>query len=89
MREGSQSWQAQTCCKAERRPIERHACATPLGFAVMYPDVLGQGRHHRSAGGVRLGATVVGRLRLWAAPGFELPASALTETDGRPAVCER
>ena len=32
MREGSQSWQAQACCKAGRRPIERHACATPIGF---------------------------------------------------------
>jgi len=35
---------------------------------------------------MRLGATVVGRLRLSAPPGFEVPASALTETDGRPAV---
>src|SRR5208337_1300921 len=36
---GSQSWQAQACCKAGRRPIERHACATPLGFAVIYQKV--------------------------------------------------
>ena len=28
MREGSQSWQVQACCKAGRRPIKRHACAT-------------------------------------------------------------
>jgi membrane fusion protein, multidrug efflux system len=35
---------------------------------------------------MRLGATVTGRIRLTAPPGFEVPASALTETDGRPAV---
>src|SRR5271157_2063223 len=35
---------------------------------------------------MRLGATVVGRLRLSAPHGVEVPASALTETDGRPAV---
>ena len=35
---------------------------------------------------MRLGATVVGRIRLAAPPGVEVPASALTETDGRPAV---
>ena len=35
---------------------------------------------------MRLGATVVGRLRLSPPPGFQVPASALTETDGRPAV---
>ncbi len=35
---------------------------------------------------MRLGATVVGRFRLSAPPGVEVPASALTETDGRPAV---
>ena len=35
---------------------------------------------------IRLGATVVGRFRLSAPPGVEIPASALTETDGRPAV---
>ena len=35
---------------------------------------------------MRLGGTVVGRIRLSAPPGFEVPASALTETDGRPAV---
>jgi RND family efflux transporter MFP subunit len=35
---------------------------------------------------MRLGATVVGRFRLSAPPGVEIPASALTETDGRPAV---
>jgi RND family efflux transporter MFP subunit len=35
---------------------------------------------------MRLGATVVGRIRLSAPPGFEVPASSLTETDGRPAV---
>ena len=34
---------------------------------------------------MRLGATVVGRFRLSAPPGVEVPASALTETDGRPA----
>ena len=34
---------------------------------------------------IRLGATVVGRIRLAAPPGVEVPASALTETDGRPA----
>ncbi len=35
---------------------------------------------------MRLGATVVGRIRLTAPPGVEVPASALTETGGRPAV---
>jgi RND family efflux transporter MFP subunit len=35
---------------------------------------------------MRLGATVVGRIRLATPPGVEVPASALTETDGRPAV---
>jgi membrane fusion protein, multidrug efflux system len=35
---------------------------------------------------MRLGGTVVGRIRLSAPPGFEVPASSLTETDGRPAV---
>lgn len=35
---------------------------------------------------MRLGSTVVGRVRLPAPPGMELPASALTETGGRPAV---
>ena len=33
---------------------------------------------------MRLGATVVGRIRLSAPPGVEVPASALTETDGTP-----
>ena len=35
---------------------------------------------------MRLGATVTGSLRLPAPPGVEIPASALTEADGRPAV---
>ncbi len=35
---------------------------------------------------MRLGATVVGRIRLTAPPGVEVPASALTQTGGRPAV---
>jgi membrane fusion protein, multidrug efflux system len=35
---------------------------------------------------MRLGATVTGRIRLSAPPGVEIPAGALTETDGRPAV---
>jgi membrane fusion protein, multidrug efflux system len=35
---------------------------------------------------MKLGDTVVGRIRLSAPPGVEVPASALTETDGRPAV---
>jgi len=35
---------------------------------------------------MRLGATVTGRIRLSAPPGVEVPASALTETDGGPAV---
>jgi RND family efflux transporter MFP subunit len=35
---------------------------------------------------MRLGATLSGRIRLTAPPGVEVPASALTETDGRPAV---
>ncbi len=35
---------------------------------------------------LRLGATVTGRIRLSAPPGVEVPASALTETNGRPAV---
>ncbi len=36
--------------------------------------------------GMRLGSTVTGRLRLAAPEGAEVPASALTEDDGRPAV---
>jgi len=35
---------------------------------------------------MRLGATVSGRIELPEAPGFKIPASALTEADGRPAV---
>ena len=35
---------------------------------------------------MKLGDTVVGHVRLTAPPGVEVPASALTETDGRPAV---
>ena len=35
---------------------------------------------------MRLGATVAGRIRLTAPPGVEVPASALTQTGGRPAV---
>ena len=35
---------------------------------------------------MKLGDTVVGRIRLTAPPGVEVPASALTETDGCPAV---
>ena len=36
--------------------------------------------------GMRLGATVTGRIKLSAPPGVEVPASALTEAEGRPAV---
>jgi RND family efflux transporter MFP subunit len=35
---------------------------------------------------MRLGSTVTGRVKLSAPPGVELPASALTEANGRPAV---
>ena len=35
---------------------------------------------------MRLGSTVTGRIKLSAPPGVELPASALTEANGRPAV---
>jgi membrane fusion protein, multidrug efflux system len=35
---------------------------------------------------MRLGSTVAGRIRLAAPPGVEVPASALTEANGRPAV---
>jgi membrane fusion protein, multidrug efflux system len=35
---------------------------------------------------MRLGSTVTGRVRLAAPPGVEVPASALTEANGRPAV---
>ena len=35
---------------------------------------------------MKLGDTVIGRTRLTAPPGVEVPASALTETDGHPAV---
>ena len=35
---------------------------------------------------MRLGATVTGRIELPEAPGFRIPASALTEAEGRPAV---
>ena len=36
--------------------------------------------------GMRLGSTVIGRIRLPAPAGVEIPQSALTEADGRPAV---
>jgi RND family efflux transporter MFP subunit len=36
--------------------------------------------------GMRLGSTVTGRIKLVAPEGVEVPASALTEGDGRPAV---
>ena len=36
--------------------------------------------------GMKLGDTVLGRIRLTAPPGVPVPASALTETGGRPAV---
>ncbi len=36
--------------------------------------------------GMQLGSTVTGRIKLAAPPGVEVPASALTEADGRPAV---
>jgi membrane fusion protein, multidrug efflux system len=35
---------------------------------------------------MRLGSTVTGRLQLGAAPGIEIPASALTRAEGQPAV---
>ena len=35
---------------------------------------------------MRLGSTVTGRIKLSAPPGVEVPASALTEANGRPAV---
>jgi RND family efflux transporter MFP subunit len=35
---------------------------------------------------MQLGATVIGRIKLPAPPGVEIPASALTEANGRPAV---
>ena len=35
---------------------------------------------------MRLGSTVTGRIRLAPPPGVEVPASALTEANGRPAV---
>jgi RND family efflux transporter MFP subunit len=35
---------------------------------------------------MRLGATVSGRMQINAIPGYEIPASALTRADGRPAV---
>ena len=35
---------------------------------------------------MKLGATVIGSIRLSPPPGVEIPASALTETGGRPAV---
>jgi membrane fusion protein, multidrug efflux system len=36
--------------------------------------------------GMELGSTVTGRIKLAAPPGLEVPASALTEANGRPAV---
>ena len=36
--------------------------------------------------GMELGSTVTGRIKLAAPPGVEIPASALTEADGNPAV---
>ena len=35
---------------------------------------------------MRLGSTIVGRIKLAAPPGVEIPASALTQANGRPAV---
>ena len=35
---------------------------------------------------MRLGATVTGKIKLAAPPGVKLPASALTEANGQPAV---
>jgi membrane fusion protein, multidrug efflux system len=35
---------------------------------------------------MRLGSTLTGRIKLSAPPGVQVPASALTQTDGRPAV---
>jgi membrane fusion protein, multidrug efflux system len=35
---------------------------------------------------MRLGSTVIGRIKLSAPPGVEIPASSLTQADGRPAV---
>jgi RND family efflux transporter MFP subunit len=35
---------------------------------------------------MRLGSTIIGRIKLAAPPGVEIPASALTQADGRPAV---
>ena len=50
-------------------------------------DVSGEGRHHRSAGR-RCGSAPRSSAASGstAPPGVEVPASALTETDGRPAV---
>ena len=36
--------------------------------------------------GMRLGSTVTGRIKLAPPPGMQVPASALTQTDGHPAV---
>jgi len=36
--------------------------------------------------GMELGSTVIGRIKLSAPPGVEIPASALTQANGRPAV---
>jgi RND family efflux transporter MFP subunit len=36
--------------------------------------------------GMELGSTVTGRIKLSAPPGVEIPASALTQANGRPAV---
>jgi len=36
--------------------------------------------------GMELGSTVTGSIKLSAPPGVEIPASALTEAEGRPAV---
>ena len=41
---------------------------------------------HNPPDGMRLGSTVIGRLKLAAPEGVEIPASALTEGDGRPSV---
>jgi RND family efflux transporter MFP subunit len=35
---------------------------------------------------MRLGSTVIGRIKLFAPPGVEIPASALTQAEGRPVV---
>jgi len=56
------------------------------GAAPTAEQLLGWAGHLIANGSYGLGSTVVGRMQLDTAPTIEIPASALTEIDRRPAV---